>query len=942
MRQPTVIALRRPNRPWGMGPLGDLDIDPDPPRPPPDTEIPFEITLHPPNGLDPIVITRPKRSEIDAWPSPAARMDPAYLERAKGLWRISVKNINPTGYRMEVMVIAVHAITTLGRQDIPLALLNTVSSVALKKAMPTIEYAEDRIIISTPEPFLDLMDVDREYSLGSIPSRIIKDLPTFTPITVQMMSRDAFVARLIQRRAALDDSDAIDAIDGAVRQITGLPRSRTAYCLVLEGMFTDRDIELHYVGDIAEIDNQLPQIGLIFDEGLNFTDVVSTMSISLSPALTKIGVGTIVAGALLAVVGSPFLGVLAVVGGAYLYHSIADLDLEEEIRKQIGEMKVEIGGYVRRAIERMTDLGAMALEAKIVPGGPAANNQEVLRVHFFNPSTARPPRPWRPRDEILDQLPRIAEVLEIGAGETDGRPGGALVTEVTEVGRTRRRSTASRRTSAARVGGAVVPEGVVVDRVIELMREPTGPPPDDWVTPAPETLARLDAHDCIVVVMMENRSYDHYFHDLPTVYPGRGYRSVPASYANDPPPGFDQPFRPVKNTTIGIGKNLIFIGNERSLDPNHNIDHTALQMSRGVKLPEGTRPTGEMAGFAIDFAGETDSPQIVMSYFGMDDLPVFGALAGQYPVCDRWFAALPVGTYPNRLSMLQGNVPFLRNIKMDDPSLGYLEDYSIFDVLDRQGISWQMYESDIGTVRLYDRYRLNVANVRPIQELEVMLAGVEHGLLSLPRVLFIEPAFLYGDDDHPPMGIHQGQSFLRQVLGKFLEHGQLGRTLFVITYDEHGGFFDHVSPPGTRRNRRPPGTEVAGRYVGFEGLFPQGRAPRPDRPFEDDLEPTSLGVRVPSLVLSPWASAKANHTILDHTAILKTILLHNRNSISTAQYGRFGERVKKRAHLGQVLDLDAPTAPSTTGRSSERSATSASRGNPPATRTPSCRHGWRA
>jgi phospholipase C len=529
----------------------------------------------------------------------------------------------------------------------------------------------------------------------------------------------------------------------------------------------------------------------------------------------------------------------------------------------------------------------------------------VLRVTFFNPSTARPPRPWRPRDEILDAFPRIAEVLEIGAGETSGRPGGALVTELTDVGRARRRSTASRRTSAAR-DGAVVPEGVVVDRVIELMREPTGPPPDDWVTPAPETLARLDAHDCIVVVMMENRSYDHYFHDLPTAYPGRGYRSVPAGYTNDPPPGFDLPFRPVRRDLIGIGKNLIFEFSERSLDPNHNIDHTARQMSRGKKVPEGTRPTGEMAGFAIDFAGETDSPQIVMSYFDLvQDLPVFHVLAGQYPVCDRWFAALPVGTYPNRLAALQGNVPFLRNIKKDDPSIGYLEDYSIFDVLDRQGISWQMYESDIGTVRLYDRYRLNVANVRPIQELEVMLVGVEHGILSLPRVLFIEPAFLFGDDDHPPMGVHQGQNFLRQVLGKFLQHGQLDRTLFVITYDEHGGFFDPVSPPGTKRNRRPPGTEVAGRYVGFEGLFPQGREPRPDSG-EDDLEPTSLGVRVPSLVLSPYASAKANHNILDHTAILKTILLHNRNSISTAQYGRFGERVKKRAHLGQVLDLDAP------------------------------------
>jgi phospholipase C len=209
-----------------------------------------------------------------------------------------------------------------------------------------------------------------------------------------------------------------------------------------------------------------------------------------------------------------------------------------------------------------------------------------------------------------------------------------------------------------------------------------------------------------------------------------------------------------------------------------------------------------------------------------------------------------------------------------------------------------MYESDIGTIRLYDRYRLNVSNVRPIEELEVMLAGVASGAAQLPRVIFIEPQFLFGDDDHPPMGVHQGQEFLRQVIGKFLQHGQLDRTLFAIMYDEHGGFFDHVSPPGTRPRPRPPGTESAGRYGTFHGLFPQ----------DTKEEPKSLGVRVPGMVLSKWASAKANHTILDHTAILKTILLHNRAFISTEQFSRFGERVKRKGHLGQVLDLTTPRA----------------------------------
>ena len=185
-------------------------------------------------------------------------------------------------------------------------------------------------------------------------------------------------------------------------------------------------------------------------------------------------------------------------------------------------------------------------------------------------------------------------------------------------------------------------------------------------------------------------------------------------------------------------------------------------------------------------------------------------------------------------------------------------------------------------------------HVRPIGELDATLLAASQGT-KLPRVMFIEPAFLYGNDDHPPMDVQQGQDFLRKVIGKFIEHDVLDRTLFVITYDEHGGFFDHVPPPGTPKvlDRRPRNIDD---YGPVDSLFPQ----------DEKQAPTSLGVRVPSLVLSRWTSAKANHTILDHTAILKTILLHNRASIATDQFGRFGKRVVKRGHLGQVLDLTIP------------------------------------
>ena len=156
------------------------------------------------------------------------------------------------------------------------------------------------------------------------------------------------------------------------------------------------------------------------------------------------------------------------------------------MRQQIRDMDKEIAGYVRRAIERITDLGAMALDAQVVPGA-AADGKDVLRIHYFNPSTVRPPRPWRVMDEFLGQLPEFAEVLEIGSGDLPARPGGALVTEVTAVRRGGGRRTASAsRTSVGRIGG--IPDGVIVDRVVELNREPTGPPPADWKCPRPRPL----------------------------------------------------------------------------------------------------------------------------------------------------------------------------------------------------------------------------------------------------------------------------------------------------------------------------------------------------------------------------------------------------------------------------------------------------------------------
>ena len=937
-----TMARIRPQFGSGLDIHGGLIFDPLPPDLPPppplDHVMPFEFTLTPPNGLEPIVLTNPKFNQTNPFPNAGfGLVSGDFIRRAIGKWKLSVKNINPVAKRIQLFVYATHATTPARRKDIPLSLLNNLSSVALQRAAPTIGYQDGNIVVSTPSSFLDLMGVDRVFSLGSFVGKVIADLPTYTPLSAQIMSRTDFIAVIERRKKALEEEFKQQARSGPLganvvntRKLRALKEcqksidllkqhnnSSAAYCLVLEGMFTDTNIDLRYVGTVARIDNQLPQIGLLFSEHMTFTNVISNLAIDLSPLLVKVALATAAGALLLGAALGPIGAVAAVIGGIKLFNSV-NIDAEQVVRNQIYKRGPLIAEYVKRTLERITDFGASAKHARILPRA-AADRSDALRITYFNPSDAHPPRPLRPIDDLVGTLG--AEVLEIAPGTVGGRPSQGLTSANLTVPAAPRLTSgavarfpvrgASSATTATGTASAIARSvltardaGLVADTLLlpplislPLNAERPGPPPEDFVIPAPETLARLDKHSCIVLLMMENRSYDHYFHDLADAFPGRDYGRPPANYSNVPPPGFKEPFRPVKNTDIRIGKNLVFFPGNRTSDPNHNYTHTLFQLGNGTEESLGS---GDMRGFAADFARQSDSPQIAMSYFGLDDLPVYKALANHYPVCDRWFASLPVGTYPNRLSALQGNVPFLFNPHMDDPSLGYLEDYSIFDLFDSQGISWKFFESDLGTLRLYDRYRLNVANVRPISELDGSLRAIARGA-PMPRAMFIEPLFLFGNDDHPPMNIADGQQFVRQVIGKFIEHGLLDRTLFIITYDEHGGFFDHVPPPGTpvARERERPGeiSAVGPRpYGAVESLFPQDPA----------QAPTSLGVRVPSMVLSKWTSARANHTVFDHTAILKTFLLHNRARVSTAQFGRFGERVKKRGHLGEVLDRTSP------------------------------------
>jgi phospholipase C len=230
---------------------------------------------------------------------------------------------------------------------------------------------------------------------------------------------------------------------------------------------------------------------------------------------------------------------------------------------------------------------------------------------------------------------------------------------------------------------------------------------------------------------------------------------------------------------------------------------------------------------------------------------VFDHLANQFCVCDRWFSSLPGPTHPTRAYAVAGESAG-RKENARVPA-GIFNIPTIFDLLP-DNVTWRYYSHDIAFLRSFDKYLLDLG---PIDKVESFYEAARAG--ELPNVCWIDPDFgiFYredANDDHPPADIRRGQNLVSMVYNALLMSGnnQWQKTLFIVLYDEHGGFYDHVDPTQW--------------------------TPQDDRP-----EFRRYGVRVPALVISPWVSRRiaygsqshhlqSEHVVFDHTSILKTIL----------------------------------------------------------------------
>ncbi|MDI3259301.1 MAG: alkaline phosphatase family protein [Sinobacteraceae bacterium] len=277
--------------------------------------------------------------------------------------------------------------------------------------------------------------------------------------------------------------------------------------------------------------------------------------------------------------------------------------------------------------------------------------------------------------------------------------------------------------------------------------------------PAPTTVLpdpKDAGFDHVVVVMMENRSFDHYFGWLP----GANGKQAGLSFVG--PDG-----------KTYSSHHLTDYQNCASADPDHSYEGGRKQVD-----------DGKMDGFLLTQpAGDT----FPIGYYTADDLPFFAGCAQSWTVCDRYFCGILSSTYPNRFYMHAGQTDRVSNTS----TISKLP--TVWDRMKAAGYSANYYYSDVPFTALWGAKYLDIS-------LPYATFLLQASLGTLPNLSFVDPAFLgegqgVSRDDHPLADIRDGQAFLNQIYDALRKSPQWDKTLLIINYDEWGGFFDHVEPP---------------------------------------------------------------------------------------------------------------------------------------------------
>ena len=325
-----------------------------------------------------------------------------------------------------------------------------------------------------------------------------------------------------------------------------------------------------------------------------------------------------------------------------------------------------------------------------------------------------------------------------------------------------------------------------------------GPTP---ATPDPATVQEAITHT--VVLMMENRTFDHYFGSLSLVEGRSDVDGLVEGMSNPDLDGVEIP---------------VHLGDQSCVpDPPHGWGATHRQWNEGA-----------MDGFVREYIDRwgAESAHLPMQYWTRDELSALYGLSDRYSLCQRWHCSVLSSTWPNR---------FYSHAASNNGATGndFGHDYdmpTVYQRLEEKGVSWGCYHLTAPFMLLLPGHW----SEENFWSMETFYYHARAG--SLPQVTILEP--FYGRaDDHPPAHPLAGELLIASIYKALAESPLWGKLQLFITYDEHGGFYDHVAPPVV-----------------------------PD-PFEDQGF-GQAGFRVPGLAVGPYVKQEVNSTVFDHTSMI--------------------------------------------------------------------------
>jgi phospholipase C len=391
----------------------------------------------------------------------------------------------------------------------------------------------------------------------------------------------------------------------------------------------------------------------------------------------------------------------------------------------------------------------------------------------------------------------------------------------------------------------------------------------------------------IVVLMMENHSYDNYLGMLAGRGGGFPLDGDGRPAATNP----DAEGNPVSCYRMPATK-------QAAGAPGQSWHASHLQYNEG-----------KMDGFVTSTQTMTPDadPKAGMGYWSEQDLPFYYGLARTFPLADHWFSSCLGPTFPNRRFLIAGTA----NGLVDDLPF-HLLDYppagTIFDMLTRHEISWANYhpvagdKSGLRRLAHYRRRRARRKLIALVQGVRKVTEGIQkdiqftadlfpigigqhmlhvHGMDqffadadngTLPAFSLVDPAFEEFSEENP-QDIRKGESFAAEVINRVMHGKGWPDTLLIWTYDENGGYYDHVAPPAAVPPDDVEGRCLAARPLWLRAvhklLFPK-YVKDADNPSGQPMRYDRYGFRVPAVIVSPYARRDCVLSeVFDHTSVLK-------------------------------------------------------------------------